>query len=58
MPYVGLKAKPHPGFAAVQGKIEREGYSKEAAGAIAASAARNASAKAKRHNPNLKHVKG
>jgi hypothetical protein len=51
-------AKKHPGFKSVQAKVEREGYSKQAAGAIVASAARNASANAKAANPNLKRVKG
>ncbi len=51
-------AKAHPGFAAVQKKIQGEGYSKKAAGAILASKTRNASASAKRKNPNLKRVKG
>lgn len=50
--------KKHPGFSAVQKKIQKEGYSKKAAGAIAANAARKASAKAKAKNPNLKRVKG
>lgn len=50
------KPKAHPGFAAVQGKIEKEGYSKNAAGAILANASRNASAAAKKKNPNLKKV--
>jgi hypothetical protein len=50
-------AGKHPGFAKVQSKIARkEGISKEAAGAILASAARHASAKAKRANPRLKRV--
>lgn len=48
----------HPGFAAVQKKIEGEGHSKEAAGAILAAASRNAGAKAKKKNPRLKRVKG
>lgn len=48
----------HPGFAKVQGKIEKEGYSKKAAGAILASATRKASKSAKRENPKLKKVKG
>lgn len=48
----------HPGFKAVQGEIEKEGYSKEKAGAILASRTRNASASAKKANPNLKRVKG
>jgi hypothetical protein len=51
-------AKKHPGFKAVQGKIEREGYTKEEAGAITANAARKASPAAKKANPNLKKVKG
>lgn len=48
----------HPGFAVVQGKIEKEGYSKKAAGAILANSTRHASAAAKKANPNLKRVKG
>jgi hypothetical protein len=48
----------HPGFAAVQKSIQKEGYSKKAAGAILASKTRKASASAKRKNPNLKKVKG
>ena len=48
----------HPGFKAVQGKIEGEGYSKEVAGKILASRTRHASASAKKHNPNLRKVKG
>lgn len=51
-------AKSHPGFAAVQRKIEGEGYSKGAAGAILASKTRNASKAAKKKNPRLKRVKG
>lgn len=46
----------HPGFEKVQSKIEGEGYSKEAAGAILASASRGASSKAKKANPKLKKV--
>ncbi len=49
--------KAHPGFKAVTAKIAKsEGVSKEAAAAIAASAARNASAKAKKANPRLNKV--
>jgi hypothetical protein len=48
----------HPGFKAVAKKIQGEGYGKEAAGAILASATRNASKSAKAKNPNLKRVKG
>ena len=48
----------HPGFKAVQSKIEGEGYSAKAAGAILASKTRNASPAAKAANPNLKKVKG
>lgn len=47
----------HPGFKAVQGKIEKEGFSKKVAGAILAARTRNASAKAKKANPRLKRVK-
>ncbi len=46
------------GFKAVQKKIQSQGYSKQAAGSILASKTRNASAAAKRKNPNLKRVKG
>lgn len=49
----------HPGFKAVQKKIARkQGVSMDAAGAILASAARNASPSAKKANPRLKRVKG
>lgn len=48
----------HPGFKAVQKKIEGEGYSKEIAGKILASRSRHASAAAKKANPRLKRVKG
>ena len=49
---------PHPGFAKVQAQIaKRGGVSKKAAGAILASATRNASSKAKKRNPRLKKVK-
>jgi hypothetical protein len=48
----------HPGFKAVQGKIEKEGYSKEAAGAILASSTRKAGKKARKKNPRLNRVKG
>jgi len=48
----------HPGFKKVQSQIQKEGYSKESAGAILANATRNASAKAKAKNPKLKKVKG
>lgn len=50
--------KKHQGFAAVQGKVEKEGYSKKEAGAIVAAGARNASKKAKKANPKLNKVKG
>lgn len=49
--------KAHPGFKAVQSKIEGEGYSAKTAGAILASKTRGASAKAKKANPRLKRVK-
>lgn len=51
------KPKAHPGFAAVQSKVEGEGYTKKEAGAIVASAARKASPAAKKANPSLKRVK-
>lgn len=44
-------------FKAVQKKIQKEGYSKKAAGAILANSTRNASAKAKKANPKLNKVK-
>lgn len=48
----------HPGFKSVQSSIAaKQGISKEAAGAILASSARKASAKAKAANPRLKRVK-
>lgn len=51
-------SKKHPGFKAVQGKIEKEGYNKKEAGAILASKTRGASKAAKKKNPRLKRVKG
>ncbi len=48
----------HPGFKAVQSKIQKEGYSKEQAGAILASKTRNASKAAHKANPRLNRVKG
>jgi hypothetical protein len=48
----------HPGFAKVQSKIMKEGYSKQAAGAILAHATRNSSPAAKKANPKLNRVKG
>jgi len=48
--------KAHPGFKSVQKHIESEGYSKDAAGAILASATRKASPEAKKANPRLKRV--
>lgn len=50
-------SKAHPGFAAVQKKIQGEGYSKEAAGAILAKKTREASPAAKKENPRLNRVK-
>lgn len=49
--------KAHPGFKAVQQKIEKEGYSKNAAGAILANASRKASPAAKKSNARLGMVK-
>jgi len=52
-------ATKHPGFKAVQKKIaSREGVSMKQAGAILASATRNASPAAKRANPKLRKVRG
>ena len=49
----------HPGFKSAQASIaKREGVSKQAAGAILASATRKASPVAKRKNPRLNLVKG
>jgi hypothetical protein len=48
----------HPGFKAVAKKIEGEGYSKKAAGAILAARSRGSSPAAKKRNPRLKKVKG
>lgn len=48
----------HPGFAAVQKKIQGEGYSAKAAGAILASKTRSASKAAHKANPRLNRVKG
>ena len=50
-------AQKHPGFAAVQKKIEASGHSKESAGAILAAATRGASKSAKTKNPKLSRVK-
>jgi hypothetical protein len=47
------------GFKAAAASVAKKGgYSKAEAGAIVASASRNASAKAKKANPNLKKVRG
>jgi hypothetical protein len=52
-------SKKHPGFAKVQASIAaKEGISQERAGAILASATRNASKKTKKANPRLNRVKG
>lgn len=53
-----MPSKKHPGFKGARKKIESEGYSKKSAGAILASAARKASASAKKKNPKLAKVKG
>ncbi len=52
------KNSKHPGFKAVKGKIEKEGYSPKVAGAILASKSRSASKSAKKKNPKLNKVKG
>ena len=49
-------SKAHPGFKAVQAKIEGEGYSHAAAGRILAYASRHASKAAKKKNPRLNRV--
>lgn len=47
------------GFKAASKSVQKkEGVSKESADKIIAAGARNASAKAKKKNPNLKKVKG
>ena len=51
--------KTHPGFAKVAAGIaKKQGISKKGASAILASAARKASPKAVKANPNLKKVSG
>lgn len=47
----------HPGFKAVQKKIQSEGYSAASAGAILANQTRGASKSAKKKNPRLNKVK-
>lgn len=52
-----MAKKVHPGFAKVASSIaKKEGVSKNAAGAILASATRKASPEAKKANPALKNV--
>jgi hypothetical protein len=51
-------SKAHPGFKAVETRLEHNGYSKEEAGAILAEAARNSSKQAHKHNPKLNKVHG
>ena len=53
-----METKRGMGFAAAAAGIMKQGYSKKVAGAILAKSTRNASAGAKRRNPNLKRVKG
>lgn len=54
-----VKEKLSESFKSVENKIaKKEGISKDRAGAILASASRNASAAAKRKNPKLLKVKG
>lgn len=51
-------AKKGMGFKAAENSVaKKEGVSKKSAGAILASSTRNASASAKKKNPNLKKVK-
>jgi hypothetical protein len=49
-------SKAHPGFAKVQSRIEKEGYSPKAAASILAASSRGASKAAKKANPRLKRV--
>lgn len=49
--------KEHPWFKAVQKDIEKQGYTKEQAGAILAKKTREANPKAKAKNPALNKVK-
>lgn len=51
-------ATKHIGFSGLTSKLKKQGYSGKVAGAIAASAARNASPAAKKANPRLKRVSG
>lgn len=54
-----MQTKKGMGFKAAQKNIAaKEGIPTKNAGAILANASRNASAKAKKANPNLKKVKG
>lgn len=54
-----MATKKHPGFASAQRSIARkQGVSMKQAGAILASATRNASSAAKKANPRLKKVRG
>lgn len=52
-----MAAVKHVGFKGAEKKVEAEGYSKESAGAIIASASRKASSSEKKRNPKLKKVK-
>lgn len=52
------KPVKHVGFSGAEKKVEKEGYTKKQAGAIIASASRNASSAEKKRNPRLKKVKG
>jgi hypothetical protein len=52
------KAVKHVGFKNAEKKVESEGYSKKSAGAIIASASRNASSAEKKKNHKLNKVKG
>jgi hypothetical protein len=53
-----MASKSHPGFKSVSKSIaKKEGISSKQASAILATSTRNASAGAKKVNPNLKKVK-
>ncbi len=52
-------AKAHPGFKAAAASIaQKQGISRDRAGAILAASSRGASKSAKRKNPRLNKVKG
>jgi hypothetical protein len=55
--YKSAKSKKHPGFKAIESKIEKkEGVDKKEAEAMLAASSRKASSSAKKKNPRLKKV--